>query len=333
MATCRVYLFTYKRHHLLPRAVNSLLSQSLKDWVCEVHNDCPGDDFPGNYVRSLNDERFIVKDHPLNLGGTASFNLAYQNIRERYISILEDDNWWEPDFLREMVRLMDRHPHLSMAWCNMNVWTELENNGWENTHSTVWPDQPEDLVFTRLHIKQAMGGLHSNGAMLLRGKDAAKCVIPDSCELSIIEGVRERAMAFPIYFHARALANFSRTRHTSRSGDALVWTSAQLLLLASFIMTAGDRQQAFKKCLAYYRGQKPSPVASFFLANLFLIKQPELYRQFTPADWLATGKWLLRNIFRLSFVRKYLDSNRDTYHYLLTNTRARYADPDDQNTN
>ena len=34
MALVRVYLGTYRRNNLLPRALNSLLNQTFSDWVC-----------------------------------------------------------------------------------------------------------------------------------------------------------------------------------------------------------------------------------------------------------------------------------------------------------
>ena len=52
MARLRIFLLTYRRPHLLRRALNSLLEQSMTDWVCELHNDAPDDDSP----RTLLDE-------------------------------------------------------------------------------------------------------------------------------------------------------------------------------------------------------------------------------------------------------------------------------------
>ena len=88
MAICRVYLFTYERNEMLKRAVNSLLKQTVTDWICEVHNDKPGDEFPSKYINSLNDNRFMIMDHAENLGTTRSFNLAFTGCREKYASML-----------------------------------------------------------------------------------------------------------------------------------------------------------------------------------------------------------------------------------------------------
>lgn len=320
MAKCKIYFFTYKRNHLLPRAVQSLIGQTFEDWICEVHNDCPGDMFPSAYLESLNDPRFFIKNHKVNLGGTSSFNLAFSRCEEEYVSILEDDNWWEPDFLQEMIFIMDHNPTIKIAWSNMHIWKEAANNQWVKTGSTTWPVNENDILFNWPDRRQAMGALHSNGAMLYRGKFAKNYTIPDSCDFSIIEGVRERTFEFPIYLKRKPLANFAQTLQTSRSGDSLIWTSSQLLLLGSFIQAAGDQQKTFKETLVFYRKGKPAPVASFFLAVIFILKDPLFIKYFNLSDWLIFSKWLLKNGFKLPRLKKRLKSQQAVYACLLQNT-------------
>lgn len=78
----RVFLFTYQRAHLLPRALESLLAQTFTDWVCEVHNDDPNDDEPRRIVSSINDNRITIVQHEKNLGGLASYNLMFRPMEE-----------------------------------------------------------------------------------------------------------------------------------------------------------------------------------------------------------------------------------------------------------
>src|ERR1700739_258820 len=40
-AQVRVFVPTYRRPKLLPRALDSLLAQTFTEWECEVHNDDP----------------------------------------------------------------------------------------------------------------------------------------------------------------------------------------------------------------------------------------------------------------------------------------------------
>jgi glycosyltransferase involved in cell wall biosynthesis len=192
MKRCRVYLLTYQRNELLPRAIQSLLAQTFKDWICEVHNDCPINQFPEEYIKHLHDERFMIINHPTNLGGTRSFNKAFAGCQEEYISILEDDNWWEDFFLEEMIGLMDQKPTLKVAWSNMRIWKEDPENQWIDTGKTTWPVE-NDILFQWPHYKQALGALHSVGAMICRSANSSRYIIPDEVLLDAIELVRERA--------------------------------------------------------------------------------------------------------------------------------------------
>ena len=81
-ARVRVFLATYRRNALLERALASLRAQTAQDWICEVHNDCPGNTYPAEYIDSLNDPRFVIIDHAENLGPVVSFNLAFAGCSE-----------------------------------------------------------------------------------------------------------------------------------------------------------------------------------------------------------------------------------------------------------
>lgn len=320
MPRCKIFLFTYKRNDLLPRAVQHLVHQTFTDWTCEVHNDSPGNAFPSEYIKSLNDPRFVVINHETNFGGTVSFNLAFGECSQDYVSILEDDNWWEPEFLQEMTSFLDRNPKTDIVWSNMRIWRETVNSEWENTQKTIWPLGSDNEKFTFPNDKQALGALHSTGAMMFRGRNAKNYAIPDSCELSIIEGVRERTFDFPIYLLRKPLANFSLTFQTNRSKDPIIWTGSQIMLLASFIQGAENKHKAFEEALAHYRKKRPTPVATFFLALIFIIKDFTLLKYFHLDDWIAISRWTIRHLFDFRRLQRYLASNHEVYDFLLVNT-------------
>ena len=106
MVTVKVFMPTYRRNNTLVRSIDSLLKQIFTNWICEVHNDDPEDKFPESYIAGLNDTRFSIINHPVNLGPVKTFNLAFDSCSETYVTILEDDNWWQPDFLEVMVNVM-----------------------------------------------------------------------------------------------------------------------------------------------------------------------------------------------------------------------------------
>ncbi len=324
MISCRIYFFTYKRDYLLPRAIQSLISQTFKNWICEVHNDCPGNSYPADYILSLNDPRFVIKDHAENLGPVASFNLAFAGCAETYASILEDDNWWEPEFLSEMIGVMQARPQLNILWSNMRLWQEKSGNNWEDTGRTTWPVTDGVTFFPWPRPRQALSGLHATGAMLYKGMHANNYAVPPGLLINAVELIRERSFEHPIALLGKPLANFAITISTVRSADPYQWIAVQIMLLASFVVTSPNPELAFKESLVFNRTQKPTPVANFFLANILVQKNNRLYKYFNCSDWLTIVRWLLRNGHRLQHLKKYLATQKETYLFLLTQTKARY---------
>lgn len=308
----------------MPRAIQSLLDQTFKNWICEVHNDCPGDPFPSDHIASLNDPRFLMKDHAENMGGTSSFNLAFTTCEEAYVSILEDDNWWEPSFLEEMIRIMENNHGIDICWSNMRVWQETADGNWEDTGKDIWPANENETLFYWPDHRQAMGALHSNGAMLYRGQKAGKYRIPPQSDLDIIEGIRERSFDFPICLSGKVLANFAQTKQTARSSSLLDWTGDQVMLLGSFIQASGDQKRSFQELLLVYRKQTPTPVATFFLVVLYILKDRRLLASFNIRDWFHIAKWMLGNGLTLARLDERLQAQHEVYQFLLEQTADRY---------
>jgi len=318
MAKCRIYFFTYNRNNLLIRAINSLLSQTFTDWVCEVHNDLPGNLFPEEYIKALNDSRFIVISHPVNLGTTASFHYAFNGCGETYASILEDDNWWEPSFLEVMIKLMEDNPGLDVAWSNMFVWQELPNQSWVDTGKTLWPTD-QDVSFNWPHPKQALGALHSTGAMIYRGKKARSYSIPDTTLSNAVELVRERCFEHPIYLQSKPLANFSQTVTSSQSNNIAKWAGTQTMMLSSYLLKSSDKKKQCLALLNYYRNNCPSPVSVFMLSMIFL-REWRLLSCLNMSDWLVCARWCLKNGFQIPQLRLYLKSQQQTWDFLKNRT-------------
>ena len=171
MATVRVFLPTYRRPHLLPRAIASLRAQTFSDWICDVHNDAPEDDAPRKLLVRMQDARFSLIQHERNLGGTATFNRFFKAVREPFYAMLEDDNWWEPDFLSGMLAAATAHQEITFFWANMRLWQEQPDGSFNETGRCVWP--LEKAPYRKIswgQPSQFCGALHSHGAALVRSR-------------------------------------------------------------------------------------------------------------------------------------------------------------------
>ena len=283
----RVYLITFHRPELLPRAVESLRRQTFTNWVCEVQNGDPADAFPARFFAELGDARFTLRVPDHLIGPVEAFNLAHQPAPEPYQSLLEDDNWWEPDFLATMVAEIERHPDVDLAWANMRLWQELEGNHWQATGQCVWAPEhwTEPRLFSWPQLLQFGDILYSNGAMLLRSAAAARLLMPANTPRDMIEHTRERLMRYPILFVPRPLANFALTLRTFRTQNLVGWGQSQALLGAAFLRQVPLTAIACRQLWADRSSAYPPSTNSLFFAAL-LAHQWSFLRHARPRDWL-----------------------------------------------
>ena len=258
MAKVRVLLITYRRPKLLPRAIASLRGQTLTDWVCDVHNDDPADEGPRQLLTEIGDPRIRLVEPPRKLGVVRSFNAAHEATTEPYQSLLEDDNWWEPDFLAKLVSLLDAHPDRELVWANMRYWYEQPDGAWTRDERCVWnlSDGPP-RVFHWPNLLQFDDCIYSNGAMLVRSRAAGRLVMPPQVASDLMEQSRERMMNFPITLVPEPLANFAVTRQTVRSNNYVVWGESQTLLGAAFLANVPMTDEARAALWARRRTARP----------------------------------------------------------------------------
>lgn len=324
MARVRVYLLTYHRPHLLRRALRSLLQQSLSDWVCELHNDAPEDDVPRMILAEIapDDARFQYHPHARNWGPVATFNHAFAGGSELYASILEDDNWWEPEFLQSSIDILESKPDAALVWTNMRVWQEEADGRWTNTGRTIWPTTGSTASVAEFHwpeLLQAFDALHSNGATVFRPRRFRTPDVPPTTPFAIIEQARERAALGPMLFQPRVLANFACTLHTARGDNRRQWLQAKLLVAASFFhsVSVGDAELA--QTWQARRALRPCDTDLFFLVALAL-KNMQFVQSARSGDWLRFLLGAIRHPFRLVRGLRFRRDHAEVWSWFLTQT-------------
>lgn len=114
-----VVIPTYKRAQLLPRAVESVLAQTLEDWELIVSDD-EGDGSPSwAYVEGLarHDGRVRVIANRGPRGQAGNLNNAMAAARGKWIKPAYDDDLLHPTCLERMVAAVSLQPGVAMARC------------------------------------------------------------------------------------------------------------------------------------------------------------------------------------------------------------------------
>lgn len=100
------------------KAVGSVLAQSFRDWELIVVDDGSTDGGP-QVVLDLADERSHVYSQG-NLGVSAARNSGVRLAKGQLLAFLDADDWWDADFLKEMVSFADKYPEAGL-WAS-NYW-------------------------------------------------------------------------------------------------------------------------------------------------------------------------------------------------------------------
>jgi glycosyltransferase involved in cell wall biosynthesis len=326
-ASVRVYVPTYRRHVLLQRALESLRAQTFADWVCEVHNDDPKDRVPAKLVKRLGDSRIQLCNHERNLGACATFNLFYRPTPETFYCLLEDDNWWEPKFLEAMLRAMESHPSVTMAWCNQKVWEELPDGSWRDTGELANPDEKTGSRLVEFgDARQIMGALHANGAMILRSRPGETYATPSGWPFAGMEAFRDRMIPHPILYVNQPLAIFSRTLQTNRSQSHSEWALVQTMLASTFLKCSHYSHTRLAQLFADARVKQPPVTNVLLLAGLVEPACRNLLWQAKTRDWLLLLRGLARRPNVLWRVIRSRWRHQDWWRLLDQYTAARFEE-------
>jgi glycosyltransferase involved in cell wall biosynthesis len=230
---CHVFVVTFRRPHLLRRALQSLLSQTDPRWVAEVLNDDPEDHRVAALIADLSDPRITLSNPCIRRGGTANFNYAFRECAEPFAAILEDDNWWEPEFVDSMTRALSDNQGASVAVANESIWREQADGSWKATGNTIWPPSHEISLFPYRITDKCGGAILCNSSMVWRTRQAGAWLTPGSIPIDVTEHFRERVVPHPILLIHSPLVNYAETLVTHRKTQGPEWGSYQCLLIGS----------------------------------------------------------------------------------------------------
>ncbi len=282
-AQVRIHVVTYRRPHLLARALNSLTQQTHQAWVAEVINDDPSDDRVLQVIDRIGDPRIQLSTPPQRRGGTGNFNHAFRAMAEPFASILEDDNWWEPDFLATMLAALSRHPTVSIACGNERIWREEPDGRWTDTGATIWPAAAPDRLLPFRALDKCGSAMICNSSLLFRTANAAAWQTPASIPIDVTEHFRERVLPHPLLLVSAPLANYAETLQTYRQRGAGVWGQYQALLIGSVFEVASPpvRAALAKELWQQARRNAPRAATRLLTTGLFQSAARALWREGT----------------------------------------------------
>lgn len=120
-----VVIPTHDRATVLPRALNSVLSQTYSDLEVLVVDDHSADE-TGLVVGAYTDQRVRYLEQDQNLNGVAAArNLGLRKAVGEFVAFLDDDDEWLPEKLAKQIPLFDSDARVGLVYAGaVNIYSE-----------------------------------------------------------------------------------------------------------------------------------------------------------------------------------------------------------------
>ena len=102
----------YNKENYISETINSVLKQSVQDFELIVIND-GSTDKSLDIVKSFNDFRISLIDQK-NIGLSATRNKGIKLAKGRIVALLDADDLWQPNFLKEIKSFHEAHPDIDV---------------------------------------------------------------------------------------------------------------------------------------------------------------------------------------------------------------------------
>lgn len=143
--TFTIAMPAYNARRTIRAAIRSVLAQTRGDFELLVVDDGSRDDTP-EQVERFDDARVSLLRQE-NAGPGAARNLAIRAGSGRYVSMLDSDDLWLPEYLETMAGILDREPEIGLAYTD--AWVLDDATGRIRRTSAMHyqhppPDPPRD---------------------------------------------------------------------------------------------------------------------------------------------------------------------------------------------
>ncbi len=121
-----VVIPTFNRSAFLKHAITSVLGQTYSDFEIIISDNASTDDTAA-IIATFPDRRIKYFRNDRNVGMGPNWNIGVQRAKGLYVVLLEDDNWWHPEYLARAAGTLDQH--LDVAFVHTAVYlTDAHGN-------------------------------------------------------------------------------------------------------------------------------------------------------------------------------------------------------------
>ena len=140
-----VIMPAYNASRFIRQAINSVLSNTYKNFELLIVDDCSTDD-TFSIIQSYHDSRIKVFQNPSNLGYLKSWNFLMDKTKGTLISFCDSDDYISKEKIKDQVDYLVAHPEISMCGCNALIITENDEQLMSKKYPSSWEEISANLL-------------------------------------------------------------------------------------------------------------------------------------------------------------------------------------------
>lgn len=210
---------------VLPRAIESILAQTLRELELVVVDDGSTDETP-QVVRAVEDPR--VRHLPLpHTGISGSLNAGLREARAPVVAIQDADDWSLPERLERQLAVLDAEPDVAVVGCRMQ---EVDEQGRELRARTAFASGDVGDALMRFNpIPNTSAAYRRDAALSIGGYDPRyRFAMEYDLWLRLAERHRVIALDEVLAVRRMGSANVAATREREQIREALAIRLAAL---------------------------------------------------------------------------------------------------------
>jgi len=179
-----IVMSTYNRAHLLEEAVESIKSQTYKNWMLVLVDDCSKDTTKVVMAKlAAEDKRILRVFNSHNMGSIESKRRHMLEARGKYLAVLDDDDKWTPYYLRIMVEALEANPDKYGVYCNALIGINNKVIHWISSKGRPFPNILPSTMLWKSDKYKEFGGwdpwlkyYHAEGDLWIRANGREKFI-------------------------------------------------------------------------------------------------------------------------------------------------------------
>ena len=115
-----VIIPTFNRSNIVINTIRNVMSQTWSNLQIIIIDDCSTDETK-KVILAINDFRINYIKTKKNIGCAGSRTLGIQNATGEFVTFLDDDDLWDPNYIRNQFKIFKQNPLIDVVICNYIV--------------------------------------------------------------------------------------------------------------------------------------------------------------------------------------------------------------------